>query len=118
MSEAVIICGLELWARVGVPEAERAHPQRLELHAEILPLTPFAELGDDIARTVDYDLACRRLCEWAAARPRRLIETLALELAQALVAEFPARAATIEIRKFILPRTAYVAARASAQASR
>lgn len=107
----ILIQGLEVFARVGVPEEERARPQRLLVNAVVEPLIAFDELGDEIARTVDYDAASRRLAEIAAERPRKLIETLASEMAGALIGEFPARRAEIEIRKFILPQTEHVAVR-------
>jgi dihydroneopterin aldolase len=45
------------------------------------------------------------------ARPRRLIETLADEIAMALLTRFPLRAVNVELRKFILPDAAFVAVR-------
>jgi len=107
----IIIQGLEVFSRIGVPDAERATPQRLLVNAVIEPLAAFHELHDDIAHTVDYDAASRRLAELAAERPRQLIETLAAEMAQMLATEFSARRAEVEVRKFILPNTEYVAVR-------
>lgn len=111
----ILIQGLEVFARIGVPEEERATPQRLLINARIEPLAAFHELNDDIAHTVDYDAASRRLAEVAAERPRQLIETLAAEMAQMLATEFPARRAEIEVRKFILPNTEYVAVRCACE---
>ena len=110
MSE-ILIKSLVIHTHIGVPEAERAEAQRLLVDAIIEPLTDFPDLDDDITRTVDYDAASRRIQALAAEHPRRLIETLAHEIALLLVTEFPARQATVEIRKFILPHTDYVAVR-------
>lgn len=107
----IVIRGLRFMAHVGVPDAEIAHAQELVADITFVPLTAFPELGDDIVATVDYDAAARRAAEIAAERPRRLIETLAVDLAQTLLAEFPAGAVTVEIRKFILPQTDHVAVR-------
>ena len=106
---------LEILAQVGVPDEERATAQRLLVSAIIEPLMPFHALNDDLAHTVDYDAAARRLVEVAAERPRKLIETLAVEMAKTLTTEFPARRAEIEVRKFILPNTEYVAVRCSSE---
>lgn len=114
MSDAILIRGLTIHARIGVPESERAHPQRLELDAEILTGVPFRELGDEIARTVDYDAVCRRLREVAASSSWRLLETLACEMAEAVLRDFPARSVTVEIRKFLLPGVEWIAVRHSA----
>jgi dihydroneopterin aldolase len=43
------------------------------------------------------------------ARPRLLLETLAEEIAAELLARFPLRAIDVDLRKYILPDTAYVA---------
>jgi dihydroneopterin aldolase len=107
----IIIKGLEIDAFVGVPDDERKDLQRLLVNATLTPLNSFAEIGDEIDRTVDYHAAVRRITSLASSRPRRLIETLASEIAEMLVEEFPARRAEVEVRKFILPETEYVAVR-------
>jgi len=107
----IIIKGLEVDAFVGVPDEERQNSQRLQVDAILTPLKAFAELGDEIDRTVDYHAVVRRIVSLAGSRPRRLIETLATEVAEMLVREFPARRAEVEVRKFILPDTEYVAVR-------
>ena len=45
------------------------------------------------------------------ARPRKLIETLVEEIAAELLVRFSLSAIEIELRKFILPDTAFVAVR-------
>jgi 7,8-dihydroneopterin aldolase/epimerase/oxygenase len=107
----IIIKGLKVDAAVGVTDAERDNPQRLEVDAVITPLETFAVLADDIHRTVDYQAAAQRIIKLARSRPRHLIETLATELAEMLVREFRAKHAEVEVRKLVLPEAAYVAAR-------
>ncbi len=109
----IAIRGLEILTHIGVPDEERSRPQKLLVDVVLVPVTAFADLGDDIALTVDYDAAAKRIRELAEARPRKLIETLAAEIAGMLVDEFPARRATVEVRKFILPDTEHVSARCS-----
>jgi dihydroneopterin aldolase len=107
----IIIKGLRIDAAVGVTDAERDNLQRLEVDAVITPLESFAAVADKIDRTVDYQAAAQRIAELARSRPRRLIETLARELAEMLVSEFQARRAEVEVRKFVVPNTDYVAVR-------
>ncbi len=107
----IVIQGLSVEAHLGVPDEERAQPQRIVINAVITPFTAFADLGDNIERTVDYDAASRQIAALAAARPRRLIETLAGEIADMLITDFPASRVQVEVRKFILPHTDYVAVR-------
>lgn len=109
-SERIIeISGLEVSARVGVPEEERSTPQRLLLDLRFASVDQPCDLGDDITRTVDYHAVSLRVVALARERPRKLIETLADEIAAALLSEFRLRWIEITVRKFILPRTEWVA---------
>jgi dihydroneopterin aldolase len=110
---AIIIKGLDVEAFVGVSNGERTNSQRLKIDAILTPLTPFSALDDDISRTVDYHAVSERIISIAASRPRRLIETLANDIAEMLVGEFRARRADVEVRKFVLPGTEYVAVHTS-----
>ena len=107
----ILIKGLAVECHVGVPDEERAHPQRLLIDVTLVPRTAFADLQDDLTHTADYDAAARRIATVAAERPRKLIETLAADLTAMLLSEFPLTAAEVEIHKFILPQTEYVAVR-------
>jgi dihydroneopterin aldolase len=107
----ILIKGLAVECHVGVPDEERAHAQRLLIDVILVPRVAFADLQDDLAHTADYDAAARRIAAVATERPRRLIETLAADLVDMLLGEFPLTSAEVEIRKFILPQTEYVAVR-------
>jgi FolB domain-containing protein len=96
---------------IGVPDAERMDAQEIEIDIRIQPTRSFAEMQDDINLTVDYAAVCQRVSELAAERPRRLIESLAQEICEMILKEFAATSAEVEIRKFILPETGYVAVR-------
>ena len=61
----IIIKGLKIDAAVGVTDAERDNPQRLEVDAVITPLECFAAVADEIDRTVDYQAAAERIAELA-----------------------------------------------------
>ena len=102
---------LEVTAHVGVPDEERAEAQTLHLNLEIVPENDFAEMEDDIEKTVDYDAVARRITALAKERPRKLIETLADEVAGMVLSEFPAREVEVEIEKRILPNTECVTVR-------
>jgi dihydroneopterin aldolase len=103
---------LELFSHIGVPDAERAEPQRLTVNITLVPSTAFTGLGDDISRTVDYFALTRRIRQLSAERPRRLIETLVQEIAECCLREFAVRDVAVELRKYILPDTSYVAVHA------
>jgi phosphoglycolate phosphatase len=102
---------LELMARVGVPDEERAQLQRLTVSITLQPSHAFGELGDNLARTIDYAAVCDEVHRFVAGRRDKLIETLAHEMAEHLLGRFGLARVEVEVRKFILPGTRYVAAR-------
>ncbi len=111
-ADRICIAGLELRCHIGVPEEEREQPQRLTVNVELVAPTPFAHLGEDLARTIDYDALSRRLTELAEGdRHTQLIETLAHRLARCCVDEFGAPEATVEVVKYILPNVASTSVR-------
>jgi dihydroneopterin aldolase len=116
--DAILVNGLELSAHIGVPDAERVEAQRLTLNLVLVPSAPLSDLGDELGRTVDYFALTRRVRQIAVARPRRLIETLAEEICSCVLEEFSVRAVEVELRKYILPDTEYVAVRLSRESLR
>ena len=109
--DEIRIASLELQACVGVPDAERSTPQRLTVSLTMVPRNDFSVMADDVARTVDYAAVAATIREMAAARPRRLLETLAGEIADVVLERFACRHVALELRKYILPETEYVAVR-------
>ena len=105
------IKGLKVRSRLGVVAEELGQEQEIQIDLCIQPASPFAYMNDDIMRTVDYAAVVRRVQGLAGEAPRHLIETLAADIARLLVDEFHAVAVTVEVRKFALPETDYVAAR-------
>lgn len=107
--DEIHIQGLRLTTNIGVPDEERSAPQILEADVILRITTRFEEMRDDITSTIDYAAVACRLQELAASRPRKLIETLAAEMACCVLEEFSASGVTIELRKRILPGTDHVA---------
>jgi dihydroneopterin aldolase len=110
-SDAIVVRGLELTSWIGVPDAERAEAQRLTVDLVLRPSSPLTDLNDDIRRTVDYFVLTRRVRQLAAARPRKLLETLAEEICACVLAEFSVRLVELELQKYILSDADYVAVR-------
>lgn len=107
-SDRIHIEQLEVFARVGVTENERAKPQRLTLTITIWPNERFEKLEDDITRTANYSAVCATAREFIRDRTDKLIETLAAHLASHLLEVFPIQKVQIELRKFVLPDAKYV----------
>ena len=105
------IKGLKVRSLVGVLQEERQQEQELLVDLCIQPPSPFAYMNDDIMRTIDYAAVAQRVRGLAAEGARHLIETLAADIARLLVDEFHAVSVTVEVRKFVLPETDFVAAR-------
>ncbi len=99
---------LEVFAHIGVPDKERASPQRLTFSITLWSTCNAPELGDEIGRTVNYAAVCRETKKFVHNRSDRLIETLADALASHLLEVFETRRITIELRKFILPDVDFV----------
>jgi dihydroneopterin aldolase len=106
--DRIHIDGLELMARVGVPDEERARPQRVVFNLTLWPTTPMASLQDDLARSVDYAAVCSETKRFVEKRCDRLIETLADAVANRLLEVFAITKISIELRKFILPEVQFV----------
>lgn len=111
--DLIAIRELEVQYRVGVPDAERAHPQRLLLDVEMELDFTAAAGSDDLTCTIDYYAVSRRLLALGEGRSWKLIETLAVEIATLVLQEYPARRVTVEVKKFILPETRHVSVRVS-----
>ena len=109
MSDLIRVVDLEVFAYIGVPDEERREKQRLLVSIE-MSCDSFAPAAkrDDIALTVNYDDVCQRVKRIAAERPRKLIETLAEDVAAELLRIFLIQKVALEIKKFILPETQYV----------
>lgn len=99
---------LELMASIGVPDEERAKPQRLTISLTLWPRHGAADLNDDINRTVNYAAVCAETKKFVGQRSDRLIETLADAVATHLLEVFEIRRITIELRKYILPDVEFV----------
>ena len=109
MEDSIIVSQIEVLAHVGVPAAERGAAQRLTVSLRLIPARGLASLADDIAGTVDYAAVCAAVRQEVESKPRRLIETLAADIAALLLSRFPLRAIEVEVRKYILPGVEYVA---------
>jgi len=109
--DIIIISDLEVFYRIGVPEEERAAPQRLLISVEMTRDFSAAASADDLTKTIDYYAVTRRLLRFGEGRSWKLIEKLAADLATAILAEFGPDQVSIEVKKFIIPEAGYVAVR-------
>ena len=112
--DCIHLANVLLSARIGVPEEERVQPQPLGLFLTLHLEGRCESFADDIARTTNYAAVRETALAVAARHPRRLLETLAADLAAGVLAEHPAVAEVgVELRKWVLPETDFVAVRLS-----
>jgi len=113
MNDQICIRDLEVFYHVGVPDDERAQQQRLLLTLEIESDFTKAAAKDDLTQTIDYFAVTQRLLKLGEGREWKLIETLAVEIAELTRNEFGALAVMVEIKKFIIPEARWVSVRVS-----
>jgi FolB domain-containing protein len=99
---------LEVSTRIGVPEQERANPQKLTVSISFWAYQQTTDLADHIERTVNYSAVAEETKNFVRDQSVSLIETLAERLASHLLKSFPIQKLTIELRKFALQEAKYV----------
>jgi dihydroneopterin aldolase len=104
----ISIVDLEVFYRVGVPDAERAQPQRLLLTVELESDFSAAGNSDSIWDTIDYFAVAQRLLKFGDGKSWKLIEKLAADIADAVLTEFKPQSVSVEVKKFIIPQARHV----------
>jgi FolB domain-containing protein len=106
-----VIKDLGVLCHVGVPDEERAKPQRLLITVEMGGDLSRAGATDDIQHTINYFDVSRRVIALCQEQSYRLLEKLAEDIARAVLNEYGAKNATVEVKKFILSDARYVSVR-------
>jgi len=107
-SGKISIVDLEVFYRVGVPDAERAQAQRLLITVEMESDFSVAAKSDGITDTIDYFAVTQRLLKLGDGREWKLIEKLAADIADAILVEFKPQGVSVEVKKFIIRQAKYV----------
>jgi dihydroneopterin aldolase len=109
-SDEIHIEQLEVSTHIGVPEQERAAPQRLTVSISFWPYQQTRDLADNIHKAVNYSAVAEETKNFVRHQSANLIETLADLLAAHLLKTFPIQKVTVELRKFPLQDAKYVSA--------
>jgi FolB domain-containing protein len=104
----ITIVDLEVFYHVGVTDEERAKPQRLLLTIDLKFDFSSAAMSGRLGRTIDYYEVSRQLLRLGEARSWKLIESLATDIANKLLAEHHPESVTVEVKKFSIPEARYV----------
>jgi len=104
----ITIADLEVFYCVGVPDQERAKPQRLLLSVELDLDFTSAALSDRIEATINYHEIVRDLLGYGEGRSWNLLEKLAADIADRILTQYGPRAVAVEVKKFAIPQARYV----------
>jgi dihydroneopterin aldolase len=104
----ISIVDLEVFYRVGVPDAERVKPQRLLLTIEMESDFSKAAKTDSIIDTIDYFAVSQKLLKFGDGKSWKLIERLAADIADVILSEFKPVSVTVEVKKFPVPQARHV----------
>ena len=104
----ITITNLEVFFRVGVPDAERTQPQRLLITVELASDFSAAAASDRIDETIDYYQVAQRITALGDGHSWKLIEKLAADVADLVLKEFQPETVRVVIKKFPLPQAAEV----------
>lgn len=102
------ITDLEVFFCVGVPDHERAQPQRLLLTVELGFDFSAAAKSDSIADTIDYYAVSQRLLRFGEGKSWKLIEKLADDIVEMITSEFHPRDVSVKVKKFVIPQARHV----------
>ncbi len=109
MADIIKITGIRSWGHHGALPEETRLGQRFRVNLSLELDTRPAATEDNLAKTVDYGAVIRVVVAQLAGRPCYLIETVAENIAGALLAKFPIlNALTVEIEKPFAPVAADV----------
>jgi FolB domain-containing protein len=104
----ISIVDLEVFYHVGVPDEERAKPQRLLLVIDMERDFSEAVKKDSIAGTIDYFEVSQRLLKFGEGKSWKLIEKLAADICELIMSEFIPKSVSVEVKKFPISQARYV----------
>ncbi|SRR6266567_5086461 len=116
-SDRIHIEELEIFVHIGVPEEERAAPQRLTVSISFWPYHGTRDLADKIESTVNYSAVAEEAKNFVRNQSVNLIETLADRVAMHLLKTFRMQKVTVELRKFPLEDAKFVSVTVTRTAS-
>ncbi|HVK68383.1 MAG TPA: dihydroneopterin aldolase [Polyangium sp.] len=100
--------GIRFRARHGVSRAERGLPQDFVVHVEVtLPITSLPRT-DTLAKVFNYDKLATLVVDEGTHASYKLLEILAERLITRILADTPAIAVTVQVKKFGPPTSVSV----------
>ena len=108
-SDKIILGGIEFYGYIGVSPAEREVGQRFVVDVELGVDLARAGASDDLADTISYADVYDVVISLGQRRRCLLVETLAEEIAQSILARFAAAAVMVRVKKCPPPISGVIA---------
>ena len=102
------LAGIRFRARHGASRAERDLPQDFVVDLDVVLPVALLPRSDTRARVFDYDKLAALVVEEGTRVSYKLLETLADRLIERVLADTPATAVTVQVKKFGPPTSASV----------
>lgn len=107
--DRITLTGIEAWGHHGVLEHERELGQRFVVDVEVAADLAGAAASDRLADTIDYAGLAQRVADLVAGRSFRLIEGLAVRIAEVVLEDERVLEATVTVHKPSAPFPVVVA---------
>jgi dihydroneopterin aldolase len=99
VTDRIELKGIEVLARHGVLEHEKQQPQIFRIDLTLYLDLDAAGASDDLADTVDYGKLAEITHDLVQGESHDLIESVANQIARAVLAEFPVERVTVTVHK-------------------
>ncbi len=99
MADKILLNGAQFAGHHGVSEEERRIAGRYVVDVELAYDLARAAASDNLVDTISYSEVYRTVREIVQGQSFRLVEALAETIAQALLAQFPAEAVVVRVKK-------------------
>ena len=113
----ISIIDLEVYFHVGVPQQERARAQRLLLTVVMNYDFAAAAATDRVTQTIDYFKVAQKILRLGKGRSWKLIEKLATDVADLVLAQFRPGQVTVTVKKFPIAQANHVSVSLTKQRS-
>jgi FolB domain-containing protein len=104
----ISLVDLEVFYSIGVADEERAQPQRLLVTVDMSYDFSVAAVSDRIEKTINYHDLANDLLTFGANRSWKLLEKLASNIADHIMAKYRPLAVKVEVKKFVIPKANHV----------
>src|SRR5690349_10629014 len=95
----ISVVDLEVHYRVGVPDAERANPQRLLITIKMDFDFTAAAKSDAVEDTINYYSVSQELLKFGEGRSWKLLERLVSQIADRILVQFRPAVVYVEVKK-------------------